>query len=283
MKIKNTDHSYCKIKDVKISGLKAYITLIVYSSAPQTSQDNLGNIDRVFSFYLRDLNSDELHKLSHNNYWIDRTHNYNNEGINIDINMYKEIILEVDITNNNKSTMLNDRWIRQCNIIMVDITTDFEEVWHSETLELMSKEIQLPELYNIKINSTKENIELSFNYKYESQEDFNYTNDNLITAIEIKSVYTHHIIHTEEELNSSIQKLSNDKIIFTLDKYTEPININIILKTLKGDILKKYSKLYNPAINNLNITIKEKYPKDIINASIKYNKIIKEIASINRK
>jgi hypothetical protein len=197
--------------------------------------------------------------------------------------MYKEIILEVDITNNNKSTMLNDRWIRQCNIIMVDITTDFEEVWHSENLELMSKEIQLPELYNIKINSTKENIELSFNYKYESQEDFNYTNDNLITAIEIKSVYTHHIIHTEEELNSSIQKLSNDKIIFTLDKYTEPININIILKNLKGDVLKKYSKLYNPAINNLNITIKEKYPKDIINASIKYNKIIKEVASINRK
>ena len=107
MKIKNTDHSYCKVKDVKISGLKAYITLIVYSSAPQTSQDNLGNIDRVFSFYLRDLNSDELHKLSHNNYWIDRTHNYNNEGINIDINMYKEIILEVDPLSERTANLLS--------------------------------------------------------------------------------------------------------------------------------------------------------------------------------
>ena len=36
MLIKNTDATYCKIKDIKISGLNAYITLLVYSSKPQT-------------------------------------------------------------------------------------------------------------------------------------------------------------------------------------------------------------------------------------------------------
>ena len=44
MLIKNTDGAYCKIKETKISGLKAYITLVIYSSVPQTTADIMGNI-----------------------------------------------------------------------------------------------------------------------------------------------------------------------------------------------------------------------------------------------
>jgi hypothetical protein len=52
MLIKNTDGAHCKIKNIKVSGTTAYITAIMYSSVHQTSEDKMGNIHRVFSFYL---------------------------------------------------------------------------------------------------------------------------------------------------------------------------------------------------------------------------------------
>ena len=165
MLIKNTDGAYCKIKETKVSGLKAYITLVIYSSVPQTTADIMGNINRVFSFYLRDLNSTELVRLSHNNYWIDRNNNYNNDSNNIDINMHREIILEVDITNNNQSEMQEGRWVRRCNIILIDHTTGSEEAWVSEDLELISKEIELPELIKFSIYKNSDNY-LEINFKY---------------------------------------------------------------------------------------------------------------------
>lgn len=259
MLIKNTDHSYCKIKETKVSGLKAYVTLVIYSSAPQTSQDIMGNINRVFSFYLRDLNSRELQRLSHNNYWIDRNNNYNNDSSNIDINMYKEIILEVDITNNNQSDMKDNRWIRRCNIVMLDHTTSSEEVWVSEDLELISNEIQLPKFNNLKIISNKDkSISVSFKLSYESQEDFNYINSNLITAVNIQSVYTDMVIESLEYTNNTIQFDSLKNIEFNFDDtYTEPVIINILIKNLKGDVLYHYHQFFNPAVGNTRLTIKD--------------------------
>lgn len=259
MLIKNTDHSYCKIKETKVSGLKAYVTLVIYSSAPQTSQDIMGNINRVFSFYLRDLNSRELQRLSHNNYWIDRNNNYNNDSSNIDINMYKEIILEVDITNNNQSDMQDSRWIRRCNIVMLDHTTSSEEVWVSEDLELISNEIQLPKFNNLKIISNKDkSISVSFKLSYESQEDFNYINSNLVTAVNIQSVYTDMIIESLEYTNNTIQFDSLKNIEFNFDAtYTEPVIINILIKNLKGDVLYHYHQFFNPTVGNTKLTVKD--------------------------
>lgn len=276
MLIKNTDHSYCKIKEIKVSGLKAYVTLIIYSSAPQTSQDIMGNINRVFSFYLRDLNSTELYRLSHNNYWIDRNNNYNNDSTNIDINMYKEIILEIDITNNNQSYMLDSRWIRKCNIIMIDHTTSSEEAWTSETLELISKEIELPALSNLQISTDSYNIlHVNFKYTYESQEDFNYINENLITLVEIKSVYTDEILETCEFPHEYNQNIKESAIMFTsLNEYTEPILINIFIKNLKGDTLTVNKNFFNPAIGNTRLTIKDSGLLNVKSAFIKDTNIL---------
>lgn len=270
MLIKNTDGSYCKIKEIKVSGLKAYITLIIYSSVPQTSQDNMGNIHRVFSFYLRDLNSSNLYKLSENNYWIDRVNNYENNVTNIDINMHKEIILEVDITNNNKSEMQDSRWIRRCNLIMIDHTTSFEEAWISEELELISKEIELPTIKKFKTYTTKDNTLITrFNLCYETQEDFNYTNQNLTTIINIKSAYSGQIVESLE-----YPELVGDSPIFDITfmsehTYTEPVIIEILINNLQGTTLKVYSYFFNPKLGIINLTIKDAEPIRVKTVTIK--------------
>lgn len=284
MLIKNTDGSYCKIKNVKVSGLKAYITLVIYSSIPQTSQDNMGNIHRVFSFYLRDLNSIELHRLSQNNYWIDRNNNYNSDSNNVDINMHKEIILEVDITNNNQSNMLENKWIRQCNIVLIDHTTNPIEAWVSEDLELISKEIELPTLSNLQILADTGSIILKFKYLYESQEDFNYINSNLVTEIRIKSIYSDEILESTDLPGFTDKYVREQTVLYqSYNEYTEPVIVQILIKNLKEDILKVYSKFFNPALSNLNISIKDN--AEIKNVKTMYIKDvdIKTIKTITRK
>ena len=283
MKIKNTDGAYCKIKGIKTAGLKAYITLVIYSSIPQTSKDNIGNIHRVFSFYLRDLNSTELYKLSHNNYWIDRNNNYNTDSNNIDINMHKEVILEVDITNNNQAEMQGNKWLRQCNIVMLDHTSEIKEAWISEDLTLISKEIELPSLTQLKINTNTQNLlNVSFKYLYESQEDFNYINSNLTTLIEIKSVYSNEILETTSFphcWNNTQESIVN---FTSLHNYTEPIIINIYIKNLKEDILQYSSHFFNPSIASTNLTIKDITPLVVKSATLK-DTTLKQIISISYK
>lgn len=283
MLIKNTDGSYCKIKDIKVSGLKAYVTLIIYSSIPQTSSDIYGNVNRVFSFYLRDKDSTELYKLSNNNYWIDRTHNYDNDSSNVDINMYKQIILEIDITNTNTSDIVGNKWVRYCNIVMVDHTTAQEEAWVSEDLTLISKEIKLPTLSNLHIATDSNDIlGVSFKYIYESQEDFNYTNSNLVTFIEIKSIYSNEILESHEIPHYYEYSSQSLTIEFnSLDTYTDPVIVSIYLKNLRGDILQSHSQFFNPQINGANIAVKLTEPALVKTIYVKDSdiKLVKQITN----
>lgn len=276
MLIKNTDGAYCKIKETKVSGLKAYITLVIYSSVPQTTADIMGNINRVFSFYLRDLNSTELVKLSHNNYWIDRNNNYNNDSNNIDINMHREIILEVDITNNNQSEMQDGRWVRRCNIILIDHTTGSEEAWISENLELISKEIELPELTKFSVYKNSNNyLEINFKYKYESQEDFSYINSNIYYDLAIKTTYSNETIEHREFYSSQNNPINNTDISYISEnKYTEPVIICMQIKNLKGETISIKNKFFNPLINSNRVTIKDNDLLSVKSISIKTNDIV---------
>ena len=276
MLIKNTDGAYCKIKETKVSGLKAYITLVIYSSVPQTTADIMGNINRVFSFYLRDLNSTELVRLSHNNYWIDRNNNYNNDSNNIDINMHREIILEVDITNNNQSKMQEGRWVRRCNIILIDHTTGSEEAWVSEDLELISKEIELPELTKFSIYKNSDNyLEINFKYKYESQEDFSYINSNIYYDLAIKTTYSNETIEHREFYSSQNNPINNTNISYISEnQYTEPVIVSMQIKNLKGETISIENKFFNPLINSNRVTIKDNDLLSVKSISIKTNDIV---------
>lgn len=276
MLIKNTDGAYCKIKETKVSGLKAYITLVIYSSVPQTTKDSMGNIHRVFSFYLRDLNSTELVRLSHNNYWIDRNNNYNNDSNNIDINLHREIILEVDITNNNQSEMQDGRWVRRCNIILIDHTTGSEEAWVSEDLELISKEIELPELIKFSIYKNSDNyLEINFKYRYESQEDFSYINSNIYYDLAIKTTYSNETIEHREFYSLQDNPINNTDISYISEnQYTEPVIVCMQIKNLKGETINIENKFFNPIIGSNRVTIKDNDLLSVKAISIKTNDIV---------
>ena len=259
MIIKNTDGTYCKVKDIKISGLTAYVTLLVYSSVPQTTPDSFGRTSRVFSFFLKDKNSDEIIQLSRNLYWIDRVNNYENNSINVDINMHKEIILEIDITNKNKSQMKDRRWVRNCNILIKDMSnSSYNTLWTSEDLELISKEVILPEITNIKTTIDKNNVlHVTFNKTYESQEDFNYIDSNLKTVIRTKSIYNNKVIEEFilEDDSQFINEYGQIEINSFCSKYDSPIIIEIQLLNKKKEVLYSIEKFCSTQ-NNLKVFIK---------------------------
>lgn len=274
MLIKNTDATYCKIKDIKVSGLEAYLTVLVYSSKPQTTEDNLGRTSRVFTFYLKDRDTNNLTRLSNNNYWIDRCNNYNNDSNNIDINLYKEIILTVDISNLNQSQMLGNRWVRNCALLILDQQNSKQSIlWESEELSLISQEIVMPSISDIRVNITSDSkLQITFNETFESQEDFNYANSNLITKINIYSSYNNSLIESYTLSESDIDN-DNDRVsINTFEhNFNSPITIEIVVLNNVGEILFKESKFYNP-LNAHKVFIKQ-------------NNIIKQIntCTINNK
>lgn len=264
MLIKNTDATYCKIKDIKVSGLEAYITVLVYSSKPQTTEDNLGRTSRVFAFYLKDKNTGNITRLSNNNYWIDRCNNYNNDSTNVDINLYKEIILTVDISNLNQSKMLNNRWVRECVLLILDQQSSSNNIlWNSEDLELISQEIVIPTISNIKINCDSNSaLNISFKQKYESQEDFNYINNNLKTIVKILSAYNNTLIEEYELIEYDFE--NNIANITTFNhEYNSPIIVEIDLLNNSNEILSQHKQFYNPLSHH--------------KVFIKQNNIIKQI------
>lgn len=275
MLIKNTDATYCKIKDIKISGLEAYITLLVYSSKPQTTEDNLGRVSRVFSFYLKDKETQELTRLTNNNYWIDRCNNYNNDSNNIDINMYKEIILTVDISNLNKSKMLGNRWVRDCSLLILDQQSSTQAtLWESEELSLISKEIVLPKINNLRINITSEsNLQISFNEIFETQEDFNYINNNLSTEVNIFSAYNNYLIERYEVLDSD--KDNNVVTINTFEhEFNSPIIVQINVLNNVGEILLQESKFYNPNNKHRVFIKQDNHIKTVTTCTIKNKQVL---------
>jgi hypothetical protein len=273
MKIKSTDSSYCTIKNIKVSGNIAYITLLIMSNTPQSKHC-------AFSFWIKDLETNQYTRANNNNYWIDRCNNYNNYSGNIDINMYKEIVLTVDITKSNTSSMQLNRWIRH---IKITIKTDLakqqdEDLWESDDLELLSDEIILPTLSNISCHTDQDlSLNLNFNLTYESQEDYNYTNNNLLFKAQTRSVYDNHILeyyyfdlYSKETKKSLlfegisfindpngeymcvnghfIQYTSGDVTRYTKLKegYDNPVFIDILILNMKEEVLYKKTIFFKP-------------------------------------
>lgn len=238
----------CKIKSITISEFEATIICVIYSSAPAVQH-------KPFQFLIRDKDK-SLTIVSENIYWIDRLNNYNNDSKNIDVNQYAEVILKVDITNSNTSPIIDNKWVRDCNLILKDLSVIGEQLaWISEDLHLVSKEFEIPKVYDLDIYSDKNyNLFIKFQYKYSSQQDFNYNNKNLYTTINIVSLYTDTVLETKdvEEENSYISLVSTQMN----GTYNSPIKVQIILKNYRGDSLFKLERIYNPTPRVTNSFIK---------------------------
>lgn len=238
MLIKNTNAS-CQVIKTQVNKARAYIHLVISSTKPAI-------VNKVYRFYVRENNVDEL--LSSNYYWIDRNNNYNNDTSNIDINMYKEIILEVDITKQNTGKMQDRKWVRDIQLVLMEENTLHEQVWISPYINLVSQEIELPEIKELNIYSTEDynKMHVELKYLYTQQADFNYNNDNLFTRLSVYSNTTQKLLETanvyeENSLTSTIHHT------FT-NRYTNYVEILIELCSMSGEPLLSYRQLYKPFI-----------------------------------
>lgn len=251
MIISGTTDSYCIVKDTKISGTTAYIKLLIVSNTPQ--QDSC-----AFSFWVYDLDTKLYTRADNNIYWIDRCDNYTNDSRNIDINMYKEILLQIDITDFNRTNMRLNRWVRNIQLIITSYnSTGFNNpLWVSDSLELISKEIVLPEIKDIKLTQQDDNIQISFKKYYETQEDFNYADKNIFFTINIESAYTSKVMETHTMFNYNSDTSEIIQVLDTL--YEEPINICIYILNNKEEVLFSKKLFYNPEQHPIRLQVLNK-------------------------
>lgn len=274
MIINGTTSSYCMVKDIKISGTIAYIKLLIISNTPQSEHC-------AFSFWLQDLDTKLFSKADNNIYWIDRCNNYNNDSRNIDINMYKEIIIPVDISNFSTSSMQLNRWIRHVSLVIRPYENGNSGVanWVSEPIELLSQEITLPTITEPSIKNEAGVITVSFDKNYETQEDFNYIDKHLIFKIKVSSVYTSEILEEHILPNHSYKETETLKLINT--NYTEPINIGVYVYNNKEELLDYKIRFYNPEQLDIKLKVLNKTFNPVKRIAIKQNGVIKEIIKTN--
>lgn len=221
MLIRGTN-SQAKILNVSIRKSTAYLTLLIHSDIPEPNP-------KVLNFFLRE--GSKMTKISPNNYWIDYRNNTDSSFNNVDIGMHKEIILEIDITDQGRAPMRGPRWVRDCQLVIRDVTDVAQSVWVSEYLTLISDEIALPRMTSINVfnRDNFEKLVVQARFHYDSQEDFNYTNQNLYTAISIRSNITQRVLETAIMYESMMYA---GEIEYTFDS-REPIVTRMYFDTIQ--------------------------------------------------
>lgn len=243
----NTD---CKITDISVVGSTATITCLFFASA--TTETPIG-----VNFMLVENDTREMYNIDNVTYWIDYINAYETNLLNVNVNGYKEVKLSIDITNSNKSEMQLKRWLRKCFLVLVNVEDVYRNIlWSSETLDLVSDEIEIPTIknlfmYNKKVkisaNETENRFFIEFNYNYRSEADFNYDNSNIKTVVLIKSIST----------GNEIEKITSDtKENMLLESalgydLTEPILVEVYITNLKDQILESYSYIFRPFIKRI--------------------------------
>jgi hypothetical protein len=275
--------TYCEIKDVSITQQDATINVLLFSN-----QEN--NVTFGLKFYLLDEGKGKEELINTNTYWVekfqpsfDSTSNIQN---NIDINLFKELLFKVDITNKNRSSFQVDRWIRNVRIVIrVDAIIGQSTVnvgdliYRSEQISLVSSLVIVPDLKQISIKSINNDVNLDSNveellvsiyYNYGIENDFNYNNKNiqyffrLINPKTFKVIRGSQKILTENGTFDQDSKLGVLKYTFTSLKLRTPIIVSISIRDLKGNIIKGYNKLYIPSV-----------PKNKV--YVKFNGVVKEV------
>jgi hypothetical protein len=275
--------TYCEIKDISITQQEGTIKVLLFSN-----QEN--NVTFGLKFYLLDEDKGTEELINTNTYWVEKFQpsfdSTNNIQNNIDINLFKELLFKVDITNKNRSSFQVDRWIRNVRIVIrVDSIVGQSTVnigdliYRSEQISLVSGLVIVPDLKQISIKSINNDVNLDANveellvsiyYNYGIENDFNYNNKNIQYFFRLINPKTFRVIRgsqkilTENGTFDQDSKLGVLKYTFTSLKLRTPIIVSISIRDLKGNVIKAYNKLYIPSI-----------PKNKV--YVKFNGIIKEV------
>ena len=149
----------CKITDISIQQNIALISCVIFSNAATRPAQS-------FRFFLKDMEDNSIELLSEKVYWIDNTNNALGTK-NINVNKYKEVLLQIDISKDNTAQIKNKHWVRECVLYLVNTkNTHNSPAWKSNTLTLVSAEFEIPE------------IKYQFQKIYELKDDNGIRDDN---------------------------------------------------------------------------------------------------------
>lgn len=245
----------CKLLNITVTDSKATITLLIFSTLNTVPS-------KPFRIVAKDLNDNSTEYVNDNIYWIDQINNYNYDSKNVDINKYKEIVFQLDISKKNTSEIQGNRWIRKCFIQLLDGTKGptAAAAWTSEALTLISEDFEIPEIKNISFDTTEifdqfGKIKCKFNLDYKSQEDFNYNNKNFNAFINVRSVNTNNILETKE-IHTSAIGLYNEITTTNEYKLGDRIVIQLLITNKNGDIVRNVRKIYRPSKKHSNTFVK---------------------------
>lgn len=252
-------NSDCKILRTEITEQTATITLLIFAT-------NSTVPSKAFYLYMQDDGIEERYRIDNNVYWVDSINGYNSTSTNININKYKEISFKIDITNKNNSQIINNKWVRNIYIYLVDANSTTQKIcWSSGKISLVSNEFEVPEIHSISFETkstrtdtttgiSEAQIKTHFKLRYRFEKDFNYKNKNILSQINIRNINSNKIL---EKITIPLTTQSNNSITstnyFTLG---EPLAIDILLTNNAGTILKKVSKIYKPFKKLTNTYIK---------------------------
>jgi hypothetical protein len=273
--------TYCEIKDVAISKEEATLKVVFFSNQENAVRFGL-------RFYIEDLDLKTIALVSSKYYWVDRFEsslNENQSDSNIDINLFKEIILKINIRNNNLSTFTDERWYRNIRLLIkadniegVSTILEGDTVWFSETINLVSNRIKIPDIKHVEINCFDiendvdkqiEEVAVIVYYDYGVETDFNYVNSNIQYHFKLINPYVMRTINKKILIENGTydedERIGIIKYTFTSQKLRRPVLVNITIRDLKGKEIKSFTKQFVPFIPKSRVYIKDN------NQSVKVN------------
>jgi len=275
--------TYCEIKDVAISKEEATLKVVFFSNQENAVRFGL-------RFYIEDLDLETVSLLSGKYYWVDRFQSEANENqweSNIDINLYKEVILKINIRNNNLATLKDERWYRNIRILIkadevVGSSTinEGDIVWYSENINLVSNKIKIPDIKHVEINCFDiendadkqiEEVAVIVYYDYGLETDFNYINSNIQYHFKLINPYVMRTINkkilVENGAYDEDERIGILKYTFDSQKLRRPVLVNITIRDLKGKEIKSYTKQFVPFIPKSRVYIKDNNQTVKVNAT----------------
>ena len=235
----------CKILSMATVGTIAKVVCVIFST--KAAEET-----KAFQFYFKDTNG-QLTLLSNKVYWIDRTNAYNTSLVNVNVLNYKEIQLDIDITNSSNSIIVDKHWVRKGNIVLINTDdASMSSSWSSQEVTLISDNFEIPSLKYAAIHSSVDSnntdkmfLNVKFKLSFTSSQTLSYNCNNLIANVKLRNISGQKLLETitieGRDLSLANEVKFNESYLKDM-----PLILEIEITNQQGVPYFTYKKRYTP-------------------------------------
>jgi hypothetical protein len=265
---------YGELTSVRVIENKAFISFVFVATERVVPS-------KTFRIFVEE--NKQLSPANNLTYWVNKKNilygEQQNSSEEVNVNSRYEEILEFDISQSGYALLVDNRWKRIIRIVVLDSTTD-EQVWISETLNLISEEIKIPEIEYISLKTFStdlgdddsiEEVKCRIGLVYLGSKNINFINESIRYEIKLVDTFSKKQIgfillkqNESEDLNESTSVL---EYIFSDLKLTAPVTFVLNIVTQSGTSLYKKKKTFIPIKPKNKLFVKE-------------NGLVKEVVAI---